>query len=81
MGRGIRLPVKQRTFQNSLLHASLANRFIQSDNDIGYEVEMTTSSIPSSGPLLARAPVPETLWRYYALFFCSGFPALLYQIV
>ena len=33
---------------------------------------------PSGVVLPSRA---ENIWRYYALFFCSGFPALLYQIV
>src|ERR1700684_3375476 len=28
-----------------------------------------------------RAPKAEKLWFYYVLFFLSGFPALLYQIV
>jgi spermidine synthase len=43
---------------------------------------MTTNATPAVS--IARSAAlnrPETLWRYYLLFFVSGFPALIYQIV
>jgi SAM-dependent methyltransferase/MFS family permease len=36
---------------------------------------------PSANPVSNRAGGPERVWIYYLLFFLSGFPALLYQIV
>src|SRR6478752_1910744 len=42
---------------------------------------MTSTSYFNASSTEVVIDKPESLWRYYALFFSSGFPALLYQIV
>lgn len=42
---------------------------------------MMQSSLAPCPPVTGESVKPENLWRYYVLFFSSGFPALLYQIV
>ena len=42
---------------------------------------MTINNSPVTPPSTAGLAKPEKLWPYYLLFFVSGFPALLYQIV
>jgi spermidine synthase len=42
---------------------------------------MTTSSPSPCAPTAEQPDRPERLWQFYVLFFSSGFPALLYQIV
>jgi spermidine synthase len=42
---------------------------------------MTISTAVAVPPSPSKLDKPEMLWRYYLLFFMSGFPALLYQIV
>ncbi len=42
---------------------------------------MTSTSYSNAALTEVAIDKPESLWRYYALFFSSGFPALLYQIV
>ena len=42
---------------------------------------MTSTSYSNAALTEGAIDKPESLWRYYALFFSSGFPALLYQIV
>lgn len=43
-----------------------------------HDTSMATHVLPSSP---ARVAAGEKIWPYYLLFFVSGFPALLYQIV
>ena len=42
---------------------------------------MATSTASSSLERPAEFAAQEKLWPFYVLFFVSGFPALLYQIV
>ncbi|MGA7242584.1 MAG: fused MFS/spermidine synthase, partial [Terracidiphilus sp.] len=42
---------------------------------------MEQSLLAACPPVIGESVKPENLWRYYVLFFTSGFPALLYQIV
>jgi predicted membrane-bound spermidine synthase len=42
---------------------------------------MTASDLLSYPPVAEKSEKPKHFWPYYLLFFSSGFPALLYQIV
>jgi spermidine synthase len=42
---------------------------------------MSTSTYPSLAACAENATPADRIWPYYLLFFVSGFPALLYQIV
>jgi spermidine synthase len=44
---------------------------------------MATTAVTSAATPAARAdrPARQASWAYYLLFFISGFPALLYQII